>query len=301
MNLKQLKYVDVLARLGSFSDAASELGISQPSLSQYIKKIEDEVGAPLFLRTNGRVRLTDAGFAYLNSGRQILEIEHQMKSRISDILSEKSGTLIVGAAPYRSAGMLPLICAGFKEKYPDFQIVVEEKVTKDLLESTAKGDYDVCLTVMPVDEFLFCHETIAEEELLLAVPKSYQSLNAKKTEGRRYNAIELKNISGQPFVSITESQVLQRTVLRIFKEYQIEVNPVITVKSLQAQINMVREGLGMAIVPSGIERFCSSDEVCFYSFIEDLPKRQVVAIWPRSRQNSKVVTDFIEQMKQIKW
>ncbi|MBQ9942850.1 MAG: LysR family transcriptional regulator [Clostridia bacterium] len=80
MNTKQLEYVQVLAREGSFSRAADALNISQPSLSQYIKKIETEIGLPLFDRTNGNVRLTDAGHVYLSSGKQILDLEQQMNA-----------------------------------------------------------------------------------------------------------------------------------------------------------------------------------------------------------------------------
>ena len=76
MNTKQLKYGLVLARDGSFSRAANTLNITQPSLSQYIRKIEKELGTELFDRANGDVRLTDAGRVYLEAGRQILDLEH---------------------------------------------------------------------------------------------------------------------------------------------------------------------------------------------------------------------------------
>ena len=78
MNMKQLKYVLVLAHEGSFSLAADTLGISQPSISQYIKKIEKEQGVELFDRTSGDVRITDAGRIYIEDGRKILDLEKQM-------------------------------------------------------------------------------------------------------------------------------------------------------------------------------------------------------------------------------
>lgn len=73
MNAKQFKYVLTLANQGSFSKAAEVLEISQPSLSQYVKKIEQQIGLPLFDRINGVVRLTDAGRLYINTGRKVLE------------------------------------------------------------------------------------------------------------------------------------------------------------------------------------------------------------------------------------
>lgn len=101
MNTKQIRYVETLARVGSFSEAAAELGISQPSLSQYIKKIEGELGTPLFSRTGSSLRLTGAGLVYLEMGRRMLDAEAQMLSRIGDLKADRTGVLRM--APRRSA------------------------------------------------------------------------------------------------------------------------------------------------------------------------------------------------------
>lgn len=111
MTTKQLQYVLTLAHEGSFSRAADVLNITQPSLSQYIKKIEKEVGLPLFDRANGDVRLTDAGKVYIEGGRKILDIEHQMENGFTDLTSYKTGSLIIGTAPYRAASMMPVIAS----------------------------------------------------------------------------------------------------------------------------------------------------------------------------------------------
>lgn len=109
MNTKQFQYVLALAQEGSFSKAADTLNITQPSLSQYIKKIEKQIGLVLFDRTNGDVRLTDAGKVYIETGRKILDLEHRMENSFTDLSNYKTGSLIIGAAPYRAASMLPTI------------------------------------------------------------------------------------------------------------------------------------------------------------------------------------------------
>ena len=113
MNTKQLHYVLTLAHEGSFSKAADTLNITQPSLSQYIKKIEREIGLELFDRANGDIRLTDAGRVYIDAGKKILDIEHQMENSFTDMADHKTGSLIIGAAPYRAASMLPVIASRF--------------------------------------------------------------------------------------------------------------------------------------------------------------------------------------------
>lgn len=98
MNAKQFKYVLVLANEGSFSKAADTLNITQPSLSQYIKKIEREVGLPLFDRTNGDVRITGAGRVYIETVRQILNLEYQGETAFSDFAGNRDGSLTIGVA-----------------------------------------------------------------------------------------------------------------------------------------------------------------------------------------------------------
>ena len=91
MNARQFRYILVLAAEGSFSKAAKVLNISQPSLSQYVKKIEKQCGLSLFERTNNEVRLTDAGRVYIEAGRKILDIEHQMEGQFLSEPAAASG------------------------------------------------------------------------------------------------------------------------------------------------------------------------------------------------------------------
>lgn len=301
MNMKQLKYVLLLADVGSFSAAADELGISQPSLSQYIKKIESQIGMPLFERINGDVRLTDAGRVYVEYGRKILSLEHRMETQFSDISENKIGSVIIGTSPYRSAGMMPEIAKAFQSKYPGMHLVVEEMVSSDLIDKTEKGAFDLCLTMLPVDEKVFSYEKIMEEEMVLAVPAGYPEFPTSVVPGRKYPVIDVEAINGGRFVMITESQMMQKALQNLCDEYHLQLQKAAVVKALEAQINMVRSGVGMAVVPTGIERFCSRDEVRFYSFAQNLPRREVAAVWRKDRNLPKIVADLISVMKEINW
>ncbi len=301
MNMKQLKYVQVLAHEGTFSKAAEVLNISQPSLSQYIKKIEAQVGMRLFDRTGSDVRVTDAGRVYIEIGRKILDLEHQMEVSFSDISSRKTGSLIVGASPYRSAGMMPLIAKRFQERYPGIHIVVKEGTTSELIEGMEHGAYDFCLTMLPIDERIFRYENVTQEELVLAVPASFPMLKSEIIEGRKYHAIDVKQIDGQSLVMITETQVMQKELDNLCVDYDLRLQKAAVVKSLEAQIAMVRAGVGMAFVPSGIERFVAKEEVTFYSFKQELPKRQIVVIWHKDRELSDITKELKEVIHQIEW
>lgn len=301
MNMKQLKYVLVLNREGSFSKAAEILGISQPSLSQYIKKIESEIGLELFDRTNGDVRLTDAGRVYIEAGRQILDLEHQMKARFSDIAANKEGSVIIGASPYRTAGMMPEVARRFRQLYPRMHLVVCEGTTFELADGMAHGEYDMCLTILPVDDRLFAWEKVVEEELILAVPAGYPSFQAMDLSDRKYQAVDAGILKGHSFVMLTDAQFMQKQLQNLAMDYGLMLHTAAVVKSLEAQIEMVRAGVGMALVPVGIERFCRPGEVTFYSFAQELPKREVIVMWRKDRVLSKAAQELKSIICAIPW
>lgn len=173
MNAKQFEYVLTLSKTFNFTLAAYELGIAQPSLSQYIKKMEKELGMDLFIRNRQDIRLIEAGRMYLEAGRKIMDIEHRMQSDLLDILEYKFGFLTVGTSPFRSASMMPEIVSRFQKNYLGIHIVVEEHTIGELLDGVEHGAYDLCLTVLPINERIFDYEKVSEEELILAVPATY--------------------------------------------------------------------------------------------------------------------------------
>ena len=301
MNTKQFQYVLTLAHEGSFSKAADTLNITQPSLSQYIKKIEREVGITLFDRTNGDVRITDAGRVYIETARQILDLEHQMENSISDIAGNRAGSLIIGAAPYRAASMMPAIASAFQSLHPGMHLIVREGTTAELVEGMEHGEYDLALTLLPIDGRVFNWEKVVEEELILAVPSSHPSLPTTVIPDRKYKAVDADVLNEQKLVMITDTQYMQKQLQNILIEKKIDINTAAIVKSLEAQIEFVKAGIGLALMPSGIERFCNDGSVTFYSFADSLPKREVVVMWRKDRKLSKVAEELKDVIHSIEW
>ncbi len=301
MNAKQYKYVITLAHEGSFSKAADVLGITQPSLSQYIKKIEREIGLELFDRANGDIRITDAGKVYIEAGQKILDLEHQMETAFTDLAANKTGSLIIGAAPYRAAAMMPLIAASFQNLHPAMHLVVREGTTAELSEGMEHGEYDLALTLLPIDRRLFSYEKVVEEELILAVPASFEPFPTAALPDRRYPAVDAKVLDGKAMVMLTDTQFMQRQLENLVIDCQLKIRPAAVVKSLEAQIEMVKAGVGMALMPSGIERFCSTSEAVFYSFTAPLPKREVVVMWRKDRKLSRAAQELKDVIHSIAW
>ena len=301
MNMKQLKYVIVLAQVCSFSRAADMLNISQSSLSQYVKKIEKQVGMELFDRANGDVRLTDAGRVYIDIGRKILDLEHQMEVKFSDISAYKTGSLIIGAAPYRTAVMLPEVAKKFQQLYPGMYLEIQEGTTAELAGEMEKGKFDLCLTLLPLDERLFVYEKVVEEELVLVAPSDMKIDAGERQFDRKYPVIDTKQLDGMSFVKLTDLQYMQHHLDNIIADCGISVRTAAVAMSLSAQIALVKAGVGAALMPTGIERVCEPGEVNFYSFRQQFPKRQVVVMWRKDRPLSKAAEDLKNIIVGMDW
>ena len=301
MNTKQFQYVLTLAHEGSFSKAADTLNITQPSLSQYIKKIEREIGLELFDRANGDIRLTDAGRVYIDAGKKILDIEHQMENSFTDLADHKTGSLIIGAAPYRAASMLPVIASRFQSLHPGMHLVVREGTTVELVEGMEHGEYDLALTLLPIDDRLFRWEKIVEEELILAVPSSYSPFTTTTVPDRKHPAVDASVLNGKSMIMLTDAQFMQKQLENLLLDHHLSVHPAAIVKSLEAQIEFVKAGVGMALMPSGIERFCKPGDAVFYSFTGSLPRREVVVMWRKDQKLSKTAEELKTVIHSIQW
>lgn len=305
MNMKQLKYVLILAKEGSFSRAADILNISQPSLSQYIKKIEKDLDVDLFDRVNGNVRLTSAGEVYVETGRKILDMEHQMQTRLSDITQHKEGSIIIGTTPFRSVTLMPLIAAEFKKYYPGVHIIVDERGTQELQEAAERGEFDLCVLTLPVDERKFISEVIMEEEIVVAVAREHElakklDTNSVEVANRMYKAIDAKLLDGESFVMVTDVQVMQKALNDLCMDYDLHLKKAAVVKSLEAQIEMVRRGMGGALVPTGVQRFGESDkEIQYFSLIQEIPCRKGVVMYRKEQHLNELTKKMIEIMKEV--
>lgn len=300
MNLKHYKYVLTLADKGNFSKAAEELGVSQPSLSQYIKRIETEYQITLFERSNVEVRLTDAGRVYIDSCKRILDIEHQMQSAFSDIASFKSGTITIGIAPTRCQYLMPEVVKRFAKIYPGIHLVVEERFLGSLLEDAERGRFDLCVATLPIDERIFEYELMMHEEIVLAVPPDSPmvaklDLAAVQKKERIYPAVDIRLLADCDYVAISDNQPTQTLMNGFCQDCQFAVNTAVKCMSIETQFSMVKAGVGVALIPSSLSKYSATNSVKYYSLLQDTPQRDMAVIYRKGQYLSKAM----QTLKQI--
>ena len=129
MEMHQLRYTVAVARAGNFSRAAEQCRVAQPSLSQQIQKLEDELGERLFDRLKSGVKLTPAGEIFLPRAVRILEEAESARREMRDAHSLARGTLNIGVLPTIAPYFLPPIIARFSGEFPGIEVVVHEDTT----------------------------------------------------------------------------------------------------------------------------------------------------------------------------
>ena len=152
MEMQQLRYVVAVARTGNFSRAAEACHVSQPSLSQQIQKLEDELGERLFDRMKRVVKLTAHGEAFLRRAVRVLEEVDAAKREATDATDLLRGTVSIGVLPTIAPYLLPTVIVEFTDKFPGVEIVIQEDTTARLLKLAHACEIDFALASQPIQD-----------------------------------------------------------------------------------------------------------------------------------------------------
>lgn len=289
MNTKQLRYVAVLAEYKNFTRAADELGISQPSLSQYIKKIEKQLGTSLFIRVGQDVRLTEAGKAYLDLGRQILNLENEMNCKIADLANDVCGEIIIGIAPYRCTSIMPEVINEFHRSFPKIKVVLKEQLTCDLKENAERGRLDLGISTLPLDDSIFDYHTVMHEKTVFAIPKKMVDKVLPN-----YETVSIKEYAGLPLISIGETQIMGKLLINLCKSVNITPNIVVECIDQVAVHSMVISEVGAALLPLSLVQGHENNEVMYLFLEEHIENREIVVFYRKNSYLSRPMAKMVE-------
>lgn len=251
MTDRELLYIIKIADHKSISNASNELHVAQPSLSQALNKIEEDLGTKLFIRKPRGVELTYAGEKYYLMAKQILNIYHGFEYEISFINDLKKGRLSIGTATYLGINILPNIIKRFSNKYPNIEVALIESDTQTLEELVLKGKIDLALTHTN-ENFLnknINYNILEEDEFILvcAKNKSFDESAITIRNGERY--INLKNIN-EKFIYLNRQKGIRRIVDCILKEQDIEPQIFLKTSNFEMAKRLACDDIGVTILPS---------------------------------------------------
>lgn len=241
MEVHQLRYFCAVAETGSFTRAAEREQVAQPSLSQQIMKLEEELGVRLFDRLGRAVRLTDLGQLFLPRARAILNQMRAAKQEVAEKQSTVAGPVCIGVIPTIAPYFLPARIAMFSRKYPQATITVVEDVTVRLLDRLRAGLVDLAIMALPArGHDLECFP-LRTERLFAMLPKGHC------LAGRR--SILMKELRDQPFLLLRDDHCFRDTAIEVCKRARVLPQIVFESGQFSSILGMVAAGLGISIVP----------------------------------------------------
>jgi LysR family hydrogen peroxide-inducible transcriptional activator len=283
MEVNQLRYACAIAETGSFSRAAERCQIAQPSLSQQILKLEEDLGARLFDRLGRSIRVTEAGRAFLPHARSILEQMEAARMSVADKNADVRGSVAVGVIPTIAPYLLPRYTAAFAKKYPDAKLRIVEETTPILIEGLRDLSIDLAILALPLRHKDIEYFPIRTEPLFAALPKDHPRATAE--------SLPLKSLRGESFVMLRDGHCFRDLSLVTCTHARITPNIAFESDQFSSVLGMVAAGVGISLVP---EMAIDRDAGCRYVRLSDTrATRTIVAAVLRGRSFNRVQRAFL--------
>lgn len=248
MDLGELQVFLTVAREGSFSRAAERLYRTQPAVSLAIRKLEADLGQPLFVRGARPVRLTDAGNLLREYAERLINLRDEVKKGLAELEGLERGELSLGVNESSIHALLSAL-AKFRQLHPGVQIRVHRMFSRDIPHEVLNYRLDVgAISYVPRDPQLQAVE-ILKDELTLVVPPKHPL--ARRRE------VEVSELAQEDFVAHIVESPFRRRVIELFARNRTTLNMPIEMPTIESIKRFVQMGMGVAIVP----RMCVAWEI----------------------------------------
>ncbi len=306
-----MEYVYAVYKAKSFSKAAKELFISQPSLSASIKRIEKKIGYPIFDRSTKPLRLTEYGESYIKAVEQMIQVKNEFSNYINDLGALKSGSLTIGGTSLFASFVLPEFLAEFGKRFPMIKVDLIEETTATLEEMVRNGEVDLVLDNCLLDEEIFEWKPLREEHLLLAVPESFpinEQLEEYQIKSSTIGAgeylmdttkeIDLKVFCGQPFILQKKENDTRLRTNQICQRQRFSPKVLLEVDQQLTAYNIANSGMGISFVSDTLaQKVSRHSEMVYYRLHKESSTREVHFYWKKGRYLSRAMEEFLKIVK----
>lgn len=300
MTLTELKYVIAVAREHHFGRAAESCGVSQPSLSVAIRKLEEELGVSIFERRSSEIALTPVGEKIVEQAQRVMEESR----RIADIAHEGqdplSGPIKLGVIYTIGPYLLPELIRELSSDQPNMPVYLEENFTSELLERLKTGQLDLAIMADTIADTGFMTLELYSEEFVVAVPSHHPWVN------RNYvNSSELKD---QTMLLLGAGHCFRDQIIGVcpdlmrFQAQASDVQRTVEGSSLQTICHMVAQGLGITVLPASAIPYLSgfSKSLKIIPFKAPVPTRRVLLVWRKSYPRMQAVEAVQAAVKKLR-
>lgn len=303
------KYIYTVNKLNSITKAANSLYVSQPALSMAIKKFEDEIGCPIFLRIGKQIKLTPSGEILIKHIENIMKLEENTKLILNDLNNKEKGHIRIGGTQYFSAFILPTLILDFKQKFPKVTIEIIEASSEDLITLLNENKIDLFFSVNDFNDNNFLISDSITDHLFLAIPKKLMNrnkycltrediLNTPYINLKYLKNLELiKNI---PFVLLKEENNLRKRIKIIFENKE-KINTIMAFDQLTtAHFIMINQLAATITTDLLIKQIYDNNNIFYFKYNHPLMIRNFKIISKKNKYIPFVLKEFINKFKNKK-
>ncbi len=304
LSFRDVEYVSVVAQLGSVTQAAQQLHITQPALSIYLSKLESRLGTPLFNRVGKKILPSYAGECILRSGGEILRIRDELQDEIDDIIKGECGRLRIGIPPVRGTTFLPPVLQQYRKKHPNVEIVIEESDPGELHRKLCQGELNLAFySYVSDDPTIECQEIISDPIVLYVPPEFHLIQHAVKRDGFSYPWLDFNLCRDERFIVNYPSQRTYEISNRIFGDYEFTPTIAMQIQNQLTAIHLAGAGIGLYLAPAYFSfniSFPQENSPVILSVGRQNPYMMpFIAAWRKGLYPSKLAMEFVETAKQV--
>lgn len=291
MELRHLRYFVTVAEELNFSKAALKLYTAQPSLSQQIKDLEEDVGVKLLFRTKRKVELTEEGAVFLEQARLTLAQADKAVAMARQVSQAKQQMLRIGFVPVAEMKIFPYVLPNLRVQNPDLKIELLSLNNADQSRLLKKGEIDIAFTRQNLQNDEIESKFVLREPLIFLLPKDHPLA--------KYERIPVKALNGVDFIipSAEQSLTLHNTIIDFARSHNVEFNIVQKADNILFNINSIGMGLGCTILPGYIAPLSMNNSVIRPLDVE-LPFIDLYASFRRNTGSQSVVK-FMDLLSRV--
>lgn len=252
MDTRYLEYILTLAETGNMTRAASKLYISQPTLSQFLSKQEQELGTPLFLRIGGTYTLTPVGELYAEYARKVLSLTAVLENDIKRIST--ISCISIGTSATRELQMLTSILGDFRKYYPNVELKLSDNNLRATTNAITRGDVDIAfVTANSLEQYKGQSTELKKEEVVFAAPDSHPYCQSLKP-GERHSLTcrELvEHFGSTPFILQLKGNCIRYLIDDFFQQEDFVPITACSTSHAQSICDMVSSNIGAGFIPTG--------------------------------------------------
>lgn len=242
MTLRQLEIFVAIVESGSFTKAASKLYVAQPSISQQIRLLEEELGERLLFRMrNRRMFLTEAGKVVKKYADHILRQAEILRIEVSSLTKEPTGEVYIGIAGHQLTSMVAPALSAFHAKFPRVRVDIKNATSPQIVDLLKNNGLDLGIVTFPVNDRELRTEVLFSEEMVVVVK------NSDLLASRR--SIPPPEIGRLPLVLYDQNTAMRAKLDDFFRRERISPKVVLELSSVEAMEIMVEAGFGATIIP----------------------------------------------------